>query len=483
MYSKIILIGFGGVGKAFLVELKRLEPELFNLPFVIVDKLPIEEPYERLLPENFIFVNIQITQSNIRKFFEIHSEKDALIVDVAYRISTLEMLKLCDEFDCFYINTALDVFEEDKSKRTIDSIVKNSLIELKDNIVEEFNKTRNYTRRVVTDKTRSVAKSEEQSDDTTKTMILNQGMNPGLVSQYVLYALKRLAPDLNDYSEMVEKIGVNVIHISERDTQREKDLYLTKSSFNKVLKNTWSVPGFIDEGKDSAQISWGSHEEKVPKGILYKDQYMSWCDGWHMKCVSYEPEEGDLTGVVIPHAECYSLARKLNTNKRKITCHYVYSVSDSGLRTINEVDGLFGLSSDFDINFINYHILESREILDGYDSVGALIFTESGKKYWTGSILHNSEAHDPLINITCAQVAISIIAAIKWILNNRECGICEPEDLDVEFIIEYVKNEMGSSHHFPDIKPILLDVTDSTNISDKFYDNLVAPRREMIFQD
>ena len=55
------------------------------------------------------------------------------------------------------------------------------------------------------------------------------------------------------------KLGVKVIHCSERDTQitdrpKEVDEFV----------NTWSIEGFHEEGITTAEMGWGTHEKELP---------------------------------------------------------------------------------------------------------------------------------------------------------------------------------------------------------------------------
>ena len=55
------------------------------------------------------------------------------------------------------------------------------------------------------------------------------------------------------------KLGVKVIHCSERDTQitnqpKQVDEFV----------NTWSIEGFREEGTTTAEMGWGTHEKELP---------------------------------------------------------------------------------------------------------------------------------------------------------------------------------------------------------------------------
>ena len=74
------------------------------------------------------------------------------------------------------------------------------------------------------------------------------------------------------------KLGVKVIHCSERDTQissRPKQV--------DEFVNTWSIEGFREEGTTTAEMGWGTHEKTCPpwptstrKGPATRSAWPAW---------------------------------------------------------------------------------------------------------------------------------------------------------------------------------------------------------------
>ena len=95
------------------------------------------------------------------------------------------------------------------------------------------------------------------------------GANPGMVSWFVKQALLNLARDMavevavpksrDGWAQLMKKLGVKGVHIAERDTQRAIDAKRLGT-----FVNTWSVDGLISEGKQPAELGWGTHEKKMP---------------------------------------------------------------------------------------------------------------------------------------------------------------------------------------------------------------------------
>ncbi len=58
------------------------------------------------------------------------------------------------------------------------------------------------------------------------------------------------------FNLLAQKLGVKVIHCSERDTQ-----VTNKPKQVDEFVNTWSIEGFREEGQTTAEMGWGTHEK------------------------------------------------------------------------------------------------------------------------------------------------------------------------------------------------------------------------------
>ena len=91
------------------------------------------------------------------------------------------------------------------------------------------------------------------------------------------------------------------------------------------------------------------------------------------------------------------------------------------------------------------YVLKSKDITEGYDSIGCLFNCSKGNSYWMGTIVDNEDAYkiSPEINATTQQVGIHLLASVIWMINHPYMGVIEPEYLDTEFILGYCKDYFG----------------------------------------
>ena len=85
------------------------------------------------------------------------------------------------------------------------------------------------------------------------------------------------------------------------------------------------------------------------------------------------------------------------------------------------------------------------EIVEGEDILGALIMGHQYNSWWTGSILSIQESRKliPHQNATTVQVAIGVVSAVIWMLENPQKGVCMPDDLPYEYILDIARPYLG----------------------------------------
>ena len=186
------------------------------------------------------------------------------------------------------------------------------------------------------------------------TAVLEHGANPGLISHWTKQGLidiagktprrpeSSTAADADEIRQLVKdqtfnrlamKLGVKVIHCSERDTQitdRPKQV--------DEFVNTWSIEGFREEGITTAEMGWGTHEKQLPP-LAYqhpdgpRNQICLARMGINTWVVSWVPHYC-IRGMIIRHGEAFTISDRLTVweDGRPIyrpTVHYAYCPCDA----------------------------------------------------------------------------------------------------------------------------------------------------------
>lgn len=261
-----------------------------------------------------------------------------------------------------------------------------------------------------------------------------------------------------EWSELAQRLGVKVIHIAERDTQVS-----TIPKEPNEFVNTWSVDGFVAEGAQPAELGWGSHERTFPRDARRHDFgggaaiYLSQ-PGVATRARSWTPLSGPYHGFLITHGEAISIAdyytlRKDTQVLYRPTVHYAYHPCDAAVLSVHEFCGR------------NYQLQSRKRILmddisKGIDELGVLLAGHRRNAYWYGSQLSIEEARSlaPYNNATSLQVAVSVLAGLVWAMENPNCGLVEPDEMDYRRCLDICMPYLG---------PVVGQYTDWTPLSDR----------------
>lgn len=185
------------------------------------------------------------------------------------------------------------------------------------------------------------------------TALITHGANPGIVSHFVKQALINIAKDTGvshqtprsraDWVALAKKLDIKVIHIAEKDTQASN---IIKHAGEFV--NTWSIEGYCEEGKQPAELGWGTHEKVFPKdgriheegckAAIYLDQ-----PGANVWVRTWTPQCGNFHGMLITHTEAVSIAdywteRDAQGNVTyRPTVNFAYHPSSDAVMSMREV--------------------------------------------------------------------------------------------------------------------------------------------------
>jgi homospermidine synthase len=436
--GKVLIIGYGSVSKCTLpVLFKHLKVPFSQV--TIIDFIETDQSLKHWTDKGVKFCREEITPRNMSRLLEQHVSKGGLIIDLSWNIDTIDMLRWCHENDVLYVNTSLEEWDPyaDLRKRT------------------PYEKSL-YCRQM------ELRAETAKWGGKSATAVIDHGANPGLISHFVKKGLEDIAmkslkdkevPEKDkkqteklltekDFARLAMQLGIKVIHCSERDTQitsrpKEVDEFV----------GTWSIEGMREEAVSPAEMGWGTHEDEPslpasrpetgPGNQIFLSQM-----GMNTWVRSWIPHQ-EIVGMVIRHGEAFTISEHLSVWKNKQciyrpTVHYAYMPCHETLSSLHE------------LRCRNYRLQPKQrimrdEITSGEDILGALLMGGRYTSWWTGSILSIEEARRlaPHQNATTVQVAIGVVAAVLWMLENPRKGVCVPDDLPHDYILRIAKPYLG----------------------------------------
>ncbi len=147
---------------------------------------------------------------------------------------------------------------------------------------------------------------------------------------------------------------------------------------------------------------------------------------------------------MVRHGEAFTISDKLTVWEDgqavyRPTVHYAYCPCDAAIASLQELR-----NCDYQLQ-PNLRIM-TDEIVAGSDLLGALLMGHAYNSWWTGTDLSIEEARRlvPHNNATTMQVAISVVAATIWMIQNPTRGICVPDDLPHDTILEIARPYLGN---------------------------------------
>jgi len=436
--GKVLIIGYGSVARCTLpILLKHIQIPYGNI--TIIDFEDKRSALKKWTNKGVTYLRQRITPENIAVVLSEHLSPGSLLIDLSWNIDAKTIIKWCHDNEVLYINTSVEIW---------DSL---SEIESKDPVEKSL-----YHRQL---SLREMAKDWNGGT----TAVVDHGANPGLITHFVKQALvdisERMIGDnkvsadeaerlrelvrTSNFAELAMLLKVKVIHCSERDTQ------ITNNP-KKVgeFVGTWSIEGLREEGTAPAEIGWGTHERTLPPLAFVpsygpRNQIMlaqmgmnTWVRSWVPDC--------EIVGMVIRHGEAFGLSDRLTvwndgTPIYRPTVHYAYMPCDDTLVSLHELR-----CRNYEMQ-PKLRILKDKEIVGGADILGALLMGHEYGSWWCGSILSVEEARRlaPGQNATTVQVAMGVVSAVMWMIENPRKGLCTPEDLPHDYVLKISKPYLG----------------------------------------
>ena len=427
---RILIVGFGCVGQGVLPLLLRhieLRPDQISILTADDDGRGIAREY------GVSFTAMPLTPENFRGLLELRLGPGDFLLNMSVDVASIALIDWCQRNGVLYLDTCIEPW----AGGHVDGSV-------------AVGQRSNYA-------LREAALGLRHSSPKGPTAVLTHGANPGLVSYFTKQALLNLAADAGravreparreEWAQLACDLGVKVIHVSERDTQVDRERKQTGE-----FVNTWSVDAFVGEGCQPAELGWGSHERQLPpdghrhdsgsRSAIYLNRpgASTWVRTW-------TPLAGPIQGLLITHGESISMSDYLTLGegdhpRYRPTVHYAYHPCDDAVLSINELAGR------------NWQLQTKTRILKdgittGIDELGVLLMGHTRGAYWYGSRLSVEEARAlvPHNSATSLQVTATVLAGVVWAIENPREGIVEPDEIEFRRILgialPYVGNVVG----------------------------------------
>ena len=155
------------------------------------------------------------------------------------------------------------------------------------------------------------------------------------------------------------------------------------------------------------------------------------------------PPNHDIVGMIVRHGEAFTITEKLTVWEDgkaiyRPTVHYAYCPCDAAIASLHELRG-------YDYRLQPRIRIMTDEITSGADILGALVMGHPYQSWWCGTDLDIEESRRlvPHQNATTMQVAISVVAACMWMVENPRRGLCVPDDLPHDYVLDISKPYLG----------------------------------------
>jgi homospermidine synthase len=424
--GRLVILGFGSIGQGVLpLLLRHVDMPRANISIVTAE----ERGAEVARQHGIAFDRTPLTRANYREVLGKLLGPGDFLLNLSVDVSSVALIEFAQARGAFYLDTCVEPWAGGYTDPSLTPSQRS-----------------NYA-------LRESALALAPRFAGGPTAVLTHGANPGLVSHFVKEALLAIAADTGrpaglpadraGWATLARDLGVKVIHIAERDTQRAS---VPKARGEFV--NTWSIDGFVGEGSQPAELGWGSHERHFPADGR---RHEFGCDaaiylmrpGAGTRVRSWTPLEGSYNGFLVTHNESISIAdyytlREGGAVAYRPTVHYAYHPCDDAVLSLHELAG-----KNWELQPRKRLMMD--EIVDGIDELGVLLMGHAKGAFWYGSRLGIEETRRiaPHNNATSLQVTAAVLGGAIWAIENPRAGVVEADQLDHRRIMEIARPYLG----------------------------------------
>ena len=386
--GRLVFVGFGSIGQGTLpLILRHIDMPRERISILTGDERGRQEAEHYGIQ----FIVNPLQRDNYRQLLDPMLGRGDFLLNLSVYVSSAVFIEYCLQRGVLYLDTCIEPWHGMYTDGSL-SLAKRSNYGLREEALELRKKF-----------------------PKAATAVITHGANPGLISHWVKQGMVNIARDAwgdvtipksrEAWGRLAMKLGIKVIHCAERDTQ-----VAHPRKRRNEFANTWSVDGFVSEGRQPSELGWGTHEKHFPPDGRRHD---FGCD-----------------------AAIYLTRPGMSVYRP--TCHYAYHPCDDAVLSNHEMGGKNWVAQpDFRI-FMD-------EIFEGVDELGALLMGHAKGAYWFGSRLSIEQARRlaTFNNATSLQVVAGVLGAMIWALENPGRGVVEPDDLDYQRVLDIADPYLG----------------------------------------
>lgn len=430
MPNKIVIVGFGNIGQAVIPLLRT---EFRSAAIVAIDCCVDARRIEIAHECGIELVQHEIRADNYAAILSPLLSAGDFLLNLAPSVSSCALLQLAQSRGAIYLDTGIEPWAYHYGHVGSDTDTGTS--------------TSNYALR---EQVLALKRAQAASLAPLSTAVVANGANPGYVSALTKRALLEMADAVGlrdfdaaprsreDWARLAASLDVQVIQISEYDTQRAP----IRREPNEFV-NTWSVPGFMTECQQDVELGWGTHERSLPVGAVRPDDGCCAAirlrqPGWATTVKSWTPLQGEFDAYVLTHHESISIADYLTLGtpeqaSYRPTVYYAYRPTSLAIESMSLLRG--GASE-----LVTERLLKD-EITDGIDELGVFLLSGRYPSLWLGSALSIERARSlaPYNNATSLQVVSAVVAALRWAIRHPFEGIVESDDINYDAMLDYAE--------------------------------------------